>query len=505
MRKFVLSLFIISAHLLLWCAAQQLPGFKTTVSQRGLTYFKDVGIAIMEMKLDEIVVPTINGDVNTPIGAISYVLSDMKFSSLNLPESSITLLPEIGVALSISNTTAFVSMNWTYREDSWPHMSDHGSANIYVAETYINVTIPMGEVDGKPFASVGDCSAQIGHLDVNFEGGSSWLYNIFADIFAKQLKGALEQALAYEIRVAINEGSATALDSLPVVEQISDDVEIDYSMVDYPTFTESYFTFPLKGAFYQMSEHTESPFVPSPLPDSLTDEMVQMFIDDFLPNSAGYAYFKANRLQVSFTDDDLPTDAPLRLNTTYFIDMVPPLYKAFPDQLMEIDSFATQPPIVVFSKEGAFVEALGNLNVYILPQRQLAFTLFVHMFCSGSAGLDGLNITGKLKFMNASFSLQSSNIGDFDVSTLEDVVNFVLKQGAIPMANELLSAGISLPTIEGLDFVNPVIGWADRYLYISTDITYNPEFFRLKLAETQQLPQLEESSPRIGPNVININ
>ncbi len=90
----------------------------------------------------------------------------------------------------------------------------------------------------------------------------------------------------------------------------------------------------------------ESPFTPSALPDILTTEMVQMFISDFTANSAAFVFYQDNRMlscrkrkrnrdgekegkkirdlilltemRYNVTDNMLPKDFPLRLNTTYF-------------------------------------------------------------------------------------------------------------------------------------------------------------------------------------------
>jgi hypothetical protein len=84
-----------------------------------------------------------------------------------------------------------------YHEDSFPHISDHGSCDVSASGVSTSVTISLGLVPceslltcsgvsptHEPTVNTASCSAGIGHLDVTFHGGASWLYNLFSGVIA---------------------------------------------------------------------------------------------------------------------------------------------------------------------------------------------------------------------------------------------------------------------------------------------------------------------------------
>jgi hypothetical protein len=52
------------------------------------------------------------------------------------------------------------------------------------------------------------------------------------------------------------------------------------------------------------------------------------------------------------TNNQIPDWAPIRLNTTYFKEIIPQLTDMYPNNLMEINVYATSSPNVTFITEG---------------------------------------------------------------------------------------------------------------------------------------------------------
>jgi hypothetical protein len=96
------------------------------------------------------------------------------------------------------------------------------------------------------------------------------------------------------------------------------DAEIDYSFVAPPTFGQSYLTLNARGEFYNMPQKSEAPYAPKPMPDTATQgpEMLQVFVGDYVPNTASYVFWKAGKMQAELQDKDLPSWSPIRLNTS---------------------------------------------------------------------------------------------------------------------------------------------------------------------------------------------
>lgn len=88
--------------------------------------------------------------------------------------------------------------------------------------------------------------------------------------------------------------------------------------------------------------------------------------------------------------------------------------------------------------------------------------------------MNGITLYGSLKYVNSTFSLLNSNIGEFDPSVLIKLVTIFLAEGVIPTVNEQLATGIVLPTVQGVTFQQPSLSWGDGYLAVTTDIQYTP-------------------------------
>jgi hypothetical protein len=58
-------------------------------------------------------------------------------------------------------------------------------------------------------------------------------------------------------------------------------------------------------------------------------------------------------------------------------------------------------------------------------------------------------IYGNLTYLSGNFSLLSSNIGNFDVSLLDEILNLMFSKGVIPAVNVELAQGFPLPTVNG--------------------------------------------------------
>eukprot|EP01116_Phalansterium_solitarium_P018699 TRINITY_DN5049_c0_g1_i1.p1 TRINITY_DN5049_c0_g1~~TRINITY_DN5049_c0_g1_i1.p1 ORF type:complete len:515 (-),score=215.13 TRINITY_DN5049_c0_g1_i1:375-1880(-) len=474
MRAFsglILALFIHAV------AAQ--PGFKTTLTQNGVNYLETVGIEFLQKALASLTVPDINGKTSSPIGTIDYSLTSITLSNTNLGNDAITIVPGTGLQLTLSNVGASAHLNWHYKMEDFPHTSDGGSADIAVSQTSATATISVVNQNGLPFVNCPSATVNVGHLDINLHGGASWLYQLFVNAFTGSIESSIASALHDAIVENINSGLNKAIKSLPISEPIDSKVEIDFPLVSNPVFASGYFSLPTLGEFYVIGAHTETPYPRPPIPDVVTSQMLQILITEYVVVSAGYVYWKLGELETTITQKDIPSNVPVQLNTTFFKAVLPQLYTTFPNMAMELDLAATQMPSCTFSSTGAAISVTGNIVVNVVqPNGTLtpAFTLTGPVSLAGVALLNGQVIYGNLSYLSADFTVSQSNIGPFSPSGLDTIINLLFEAGVVPQVNKILAKGFPLPTVTGLTFVNPTIGWGDHFLYVSTDVTYTPSF-----------------------------
>jgi len=261
---------------------------------------------------------------------------------------------------------------------------------------------------------------------------------------------------------------------------VNHEVEIDYEFVANPVFATGYMTVPQLGEFYSIANPTECPQQYCPvdnIPNVVTSEMVQMEVGDYVANTAGYVFWQRGDLKLFIYDKDIPDWAPIRLNTTYWKYILPQLYNLYPDNLMMVHVYATTAPQAVFAAAGADVTAWGNMEVNVLLANGTAipaFTLEGFVATSAEALINGETLYGTLNYLKGNWTLKQSEIGHFDVTIIANLLDLLFQKGIVPFINVILAQGIVLPTIQGLTFVNPTIGWSTGFLYISTNVQYTP-------------------------------
>ena len=92
---------------------------------------------------------------------------------------------------------------------------------------------------------------------IDLHGGASWLYQIFVNMFSDSIKNSVQNALQDAITQNINDGLNNTLSTIPIEQQLSSQVEIDFPLVANPIFTTSYFTLPQLGNIkHKISEIT---------------------------------------------------------------------------------------------------------------------------------------------------------------------------------------------------------------------------------------------------------
>eukprot|EP01114_Cavostelium_apophysatum_P018711 TRINITY_DN5856_c0_g1_i2.p1 TRINITY_DN5856_c0_g1~~TRINITY_DN5856_c0_g1_i2.p1 ORF type:complete len:211 (+),score=42.97 TRINITY_DN5856_c0_g1_i2:986-1618(+) len=202
-----------------------------------------------------------------------------------------------------------------------------------------------------------------------------------------------------------------------------------------------------------------------------------MIISDFVAQSAGFALFQIGKLKAVVTNAELPSWAPIRMNTSYFVNMLPNLYDSCPDCAMELNLEATEAPQITFTSSGISGFINGNIGVITLNSTgsNQAFVLSGNISCSGDAILQGQNIYGNFTYQDSNFVVIDSTIGYVSVPLIDDLVSLLIKNGLVPEINEELAVGIPLPTVKGVSFTDPTVGYGDHYVYVSTDINYSPK------------------------------
>lgn len=353
----------------------------------------------------------------------------------------------------------------------------------------------MNTADGQAHATIGvdgagrptvNCDAvkiSLGGLDIELHGSfSAWLLQLFVDVFSGYIKSAVEGAAAGAIKDTVNQQAAQALATIPVREQIGTYSYVDFGLAAAPAVTADTLAMPLNGAFHNQAPYPDPP-CPAPhhqLPDSFGPAaMVQVFVDEFIVDSAAQIYYFQNFLGLSVNDSQVPAEVPIRLNTATFEDIMPDLYALYPDTMMQLDAFASQPPLAFFTPDGISGKMPTMLNFSVLPTgkpRVPAFGLKADVSFAGTAECDDGKIFGKVSLLDAPITLGwvAPFMQPFDPMPFGELVKFAISYAAIPYINKFLGQGFAIPVVEGVTFSNEHITMGQGFIAAGMDFDYKP-------------------------------
>uniref|UniRef100_A0A4W4FSQ0 Bactericidal permeability-increasing protein n=1 Tax=Electrophorus electricus TaxID=8005 RepID=A0A4W4FSQ0_ELEEL len=446
----MLSLCCVLALLVLSCPeiCGTNAGVKVKLTQKGLEYGRQIGVTTLLDQFKTIKVPDFSGSEEvSPIGKVSYSLTGIKVINVGLPQSEVALVPGTGVSLTISN--AYINLHGDWRVKYLGIISDSGCFDLVVSELSISTTVTIQSDDtGHPVVSSANCAASAGQASVTFHGGASWLYNLFSSYIDDALRSVLQRKICPLISDAIHNLNPY-LKALNVLAKVNQYAEIEYSMVESPVISTSSIDLSLKGEFYNIGEHKEPLFAPTPFslpPDE--SNMLYMGISAFTANSAGFVYNNAGALSLRITDDMIPSSSPFRLNTKTFGTFIPQIAKQYPDLMMELLVKAATAPTVTFTPNNLTLQANATITAYAIQPNTTLTTLF------------NLNVV--------------SNKGQtvVEVKSLDSIFQMVLKAAVIAEVNDLLQQGFPLPAIGELNLVNTQLVIMKDYLLIGTDIHF---------------------------------
>ncbi|NWS89531.1 BPI protein, partial [Toxostoma redivivum] len=414
------------------------PGFVVRITQAGLDYAHQQGMAILEKELAQLKLPDISGDSRVlRVGKVHYELSRLRLRDFHLPYSRITPVSNVGLQVSISNAFAELDGDWRVK---FLFVRDHGSFNLKVENVYIKITLRLGsDTTGKPTISTSACSASISKVRVLFSGKLGWLYNLFHSVIESRLRKILEDKVCDNVAKSVHNDLQTYLQTLPVTARIDGKTGIDYSLVAPPRATAQSLDADLKGEFYSLAHRSTVPFSPLPLAFlSDHDRMVYFGASSYFFNTAGIAYHEAGALVFEITEAMIPKDVGFRLDTSVFSAFIPQLEEMYPNMPMKFRLSAPTAPFLTIGPGGISFQPIVDAQAYvILPDSSLAplFLLSLVRNVSAVINVRSGHIVGSLDVGRIRLSLKDSAVGTFQVQSLQSIINYLTSRVVLPRLN----------------------------------------------------------------------
>ncbi|NWT81369.1 BPI protein, partial [Lanius ludovicianus] len=453
------------------------PGFVVRITQAGLDYAHQQGIAILEKELAQLKLPDISGDSRVGrVGKVHYEFSRLRLRDFHLPYSRITPISNVGLQVSISNAFAELDGDWRVK---FLFVRDHGSFDLKVENVYIKISLRLGsDATGKPTVSTSECSARISKVRVLFSGKLGWLYNLFHRAIESRFRKILEDKVCDIVDKSVQNELQTYVQTLPVTARIDAKTGIDYSLVAPPRATAQSLDADLKGEFYSLAHRSTVPFSPLPLAfPSDHDRMVYFGASDYFFNTAGIAYHEAGALVFEITEGMIPKDAGFSLDTSIFSAFIPQLEEMYPNMPMKFRLSTSTAPFLTIGPEGISLKPIVDAQAYvILPDSSLAplFLLSLVRNVSAVINVRSGRIVGNLDVGRIRLSLKDSAVGTFQVRTMQSLMNILTSSTLLPRLNARLDEGFPLPLLDRIQLSNILVRFYQNFLLLGADVHFQP-------------------------------
>uniref|UniRef100_A0A7S3GA35 Uncharacterized protein n=1 Tax=Palpitomonas bilix TaxID=652834 RepID=A0A7S3GA35_9EUKA len=334
------ALVFLSFALLCSCSLSASPGLEVTISESILSKAWQAGVKVALPQLQSLSIPDTSGKTSTPVGSFDYTVSDVQISGFNIGSTSIQLQSGQGVELAASGLTLTVNLQFSFKEESWPHIKTGASATVTVKDGSATIVVlPTSTSDGHLQLSLTSRSVSLGDFEITVDGSMSWLYNFVESLFGGQSKGACESAIESAIDGQIPQLN-TYLASLPTQYAIDmwqgSTVTVDYSVVNPPTITSSFMFLDALGGFSVNGQASSCPYKAPDMPQVASGNDVQVYVADYVENCFLYSLHEGGLLTTTIDDSMVPSSSPIHLNTTDLQGLEPNLYAAYPNMLVEV-------------------------------------------------------------------------------------------------------------------------------------------------------------------------
>ncbi|XP_067856734.1 bactericidal permeability-increasing protein-like [Heptranchias perlo] len=447
------------------------PGIQGRITQKALEYARQIAIAVAEKKIEEFQLPEISGTIDL-LGWIEYRVTGMHIKTFGLPKSDVGFVSNTGVRFSVDNAYIGIDGKWHVK---FGLIKDGGTFDLNINDLSAAFIVNISQNHFRPVLSYNGCGARLNRLDLQLHGGSSWFYNMFLAEVRNKIRQVVPQKLCSEFGNVI-EKLETYIQTLSISRKLDQYVELDYSLIGEPKITTDSIGLPIKGELYDIQHHVESPFAaPSFNLPNTTDHMLLLGLSEYFANTGGFAYFAAGALQINITDDMIPKDISIRLNTSSLKLLMPEVAKQYPNMLMKIAMSATKQPFVKLVPGNLIADVFTAAEVFaILPNKSLAelFVLGITANVRAQMFTSDLKLCGSVSLNSLDVAKEESKVGPIPTKTIELVLKMGLQKMVIPKINAMLKKGFVIPTVDKVSLMNPVLKIDQGLIVIATNIQY---------------------------------
>lgn len=450
----------------------------------------------------------------------------------NTPNAAIDVSLESPTALrvSISDLQLGLKGQAFAREDFWPNPTLSVNVSADMDGSSASATLAFDVSAGVPSVSLNACNANINVNNVNCDWW--WPFNQLCPLLVSTFH---DEISAWGKEMLCSQIMSTQLVSTfmnPFLRSFNyqgvlpfpapfENVTVDYHLtaapIVVPGWNPPYSTY-LEAAATGRLFWAGGPLPPFPLPTmpalssvQLTNHMATAQLHPFVFNTGLWAVWHRGLLQYGpIASTSLPKPERACLNTAFYKLLLPSMYKAYPNQRMNLLLSAADRPVVAITASAITlrfpakifwsIEATranqSGTQIGIGPGRAAgsipAFSLSCPLKASiglgvGSTATGEPKLTGEVHNVNLACHANSSSFGTLGpqlIAALTDPANAAVNNILLPIVNRVLQAGFPIKPIDQvlggyrlmLRPISPAIHLADGFAYLGTDarVTLTP-------------------------------
>lgn len=465
--------------------ANILPGFQGAISAHGLETILNRVIPQVIAQIRSIPIPGESGKAS----GFKYEIKDIQLQELSV-QRAVSSVSGSGLSVHIQGLHVVIRLHWKFKKSKLGFPRGSGSARITIDSSDIGGTVAINAVNTpqgvKPQIRMVDANVNLNNFKIHVSGSIlSFLYNLVIKLFQNKMKHAIAGALRTGIINGVNAASDRIVATMPTQIPVSKWGVLDLSLTQnaayFPPQGEVMLAF--NGEVLPISTRTSDGRVPrGGMPYGASGRMISVAIHQFVLNSAFHSWGVmggvTNKL---LSDSNKPAGFPtvLATNAPMLTKAVPSLNSKYANSPIQVKVVHTADPTVKFAN-GQAIFGVGldlvfqvNFGGALIPVFTAATT------AQGSVGL-GIQQRGsfpavipRIVFTAAQAKLKDSLIGQFDINGIVQILNGVVNLFVLPQLNAQLDAGIPLPAVAGMQFVNPALTLRDGYIFFAGDLGLN--------------------------------
>ena len=323
------------------------------------------------------------------------------------------------------------------------------------------------------------------YYDFDFKLSSS--LGKLISLFKSHIKDLIRKEIDKVIRKEINHGLQIGLNKIPMEIKVDKKrgLVIDYSLISTPFIQNNFILFNSYARFINKNiketQDKDNYFLPFKVPSyDLLGKASQVYVSDYVINTALFTFFKSKDLEILITPDMIPKNLPIKLNTSWLGIIFKDISNVFGEDIpVNIRLIVSENPQMILKEKMISFILPTNIEVLIQGFEGVAVKFRTTFFVDAEFKVfEDCKISGNIK----NLTIEKTKIvwgytEDENFSNNIEKQFNTLKIIALPFINifVLKNMHFDLPVIRGIKFTDLTISHHENFVIVNYNFNYNEQ------------------------------